>query len=105
MAVQVRSHCVTTILPGAVGSNPEFVGEVANWKGELVVPREGEVYPSKLGGGCRIINVDYYLKIVAHVQVTGWFPLPQNAEVITNIIIGTCRGTTRVPSTNSKSLF
>ncbi|ODM91607.1 Arrestin domain-containing protein 2 [Orchesella cincta] len=88
MAVQVRSHCVTTILPGAVGSNPEFVGEVANWKGELVVPRE-----------------EKFIQIVAHVQVTGWIPLPQNAEVITNIIIGTCRGTTRVQVLTPKSLF
>ncbi|ODM91606.1 Arrestin domain-containing protein 3 [Orchesella cincta] len=98
---QGRTERVSIPVGGLLVSDHQFVGEVDNWRGELIVPKEGEVYPTKLGGGCSIIEVDYFLEI--KVQVQGC--CNGDSEVLSSIIIGTCRGAARVPSTKSKSLF
>ncbi|ODM91605.1 Arrestin domain-containing protein 3 [Orchesella cincta] len=100
MVGQGKTECAIIPLGEMVVSNQEFRAEDENWRGELVVPMEGTVYPSKLGGGCGIISVEYFIKIVAHANGCG----NQDLEVSSSVIIGTCRGgASRVPSAKIKS--
>ncbi|CAL8122194.1 unnamed protein product [Orchesella dallaii] len=90
LRAQGRTSKHTVVLPGGIQrGQPEFSGKEKEdvWKAEVVVPSEGIVFPTKLGGGSKIIDLDYFLKV--RIDVKGC--CDRKVEVVSQIIIGSRR--------------